>query len=182
MAQRVYTRTGDKGQTTLADGTRISKTDVRIEAIGTIDELNANIGLLMSEINNDETTHFLEQIQLKLFTIGNIIGNSGSCEPSTLSEKEITNIEEETDRLNNSLPTLNNFVMPRGNREVAMCHVCRTVCRRAERRILAIENIEKTSPQILAYINRLSDYLFVLSRNLNNIDNREEKILPISCE
>lgn len=182
MAQRVYTRTGDKGLTTLADGTRTPKTDARIEAIGTIDELNANIGLLMSELHDNETVHFLEQIQYKLFAIGNIIGNSNVSNPNSFSDEETACLETETDRLNRSLPPLNNFVMPRGKHEAALCHVCRTICRRAERRILAIENIETTSPQVLAYINRLSDYLFVLSRNLNNIDNREEKILPISCE
>lgn len=181
MAQRVYTRTGDMGQTTLADGTRVSKTDARIEAVGTLDELNANIGLLMSELDDDSMVRFLGRIQSVIFTIGDIIGNNNMNVAKTLSDKETTDLEAETDSINRSLPPLNNFVMPRGNHKAALCHVCRTICRRVERRIVAIEDIQATSPQVLAYINRLSDYLFVLSRNLNIIDSHDEKILPISC-
>lgn len=181
MARRIYTRGGDNGYTTLADGTRTAKTDTRIEAIGALDELNANIGLLLAEPGVGEATGVLEQIQCDIFAIGDTVGGGNAGKSGAFSEEKLKKLEAETDKACHSLPPLNNFVMPRGNRAAALCHVCRTVCRRAERRLLAVEGIATAAPAALRYINRLSDYLFALSRKLNNIDSREEKILPISC-
>lgn len=162
----IYTKTGDKGETSLANGQRVAKTDVRIEAYGTVDELNSWIGMLSSGLANCElrTTNGgcipeqLERVQNKLFNIG----ASLSCAPGEWIEAEdVREIELWIDAMQAELPAMRAFVLPAGGESVCRCHVCRTVCRRAERRMIEVEGCPENE---LKYINRLSDYLFVLAR------------------
>lgn len=182
MTKRLYTKAGDRGMTTLADGTIVPKTDIRIEAAGTLDELNANLGVLIAELENNRDVELLEHIQDKIFAIGAVITGCKTNIMGHIDDDEITLLEHEIDTIGKTLPPINNFVLPRGNRQTALCHVCRTVCRRAERQLLAIENIENDAPKTLVYINRLSDYLFVLARKINIISTNSEKIMTISCD
>lgn len=167
----VYTRTGDGGTTSLVGGMRVSKTDARLEAYGTIDELNAQLGLLLTYLTDERDCCLLLRVQNLLFVIGSQLATDTSCRPlmaaSVVSEEEIWCLEQEIDRLDASLPRLHAFLLPGGCRAAAVCHVCRTVCRRAERRVLALAQQSEVSAELLSYINRLSDYLFILSRKLN---------------
>ncbi len=167
----VYTKSGDKGTTSLVGGTRISKTDVRLEAYGTVDELNSNLGVLISYLPDERDKEFLHQVQRTLFSIGSYLATDQEKtelrEASLVKSDQVEAIEHEIDRVDETLPALTAFVFPGGSRGAAFCHVCRTVCRRAERRILALASQVEISSDLLAYINRLSDYLFVLSRKIN---------------
>ena len=162
---RVYTRTGDGGMTSLSGGVRVSKTDVRVEAYGTVDELNAHIGELITYLEREEDREFLTGIQCDLFTIGAYL----ATEPSR-AEKLGREVVTEED----GLPGWRGFVLPGGSRGAAVCHVCRTVCRRAERRILELSGSAPVMPEVCAYVNRLSDYLFVLSRKMLFIEGKDE--------
>lgn len=182
MNKRPYTRAGDKGLTRLADDSIVAKTDIRIEAAGTLDELNANMGVLISELESGHDTQYIEHLQDKIFAIGAVITGCKTNIMGCIDDDELALLEHEIDLINKTLPPINNFVMPRGSRQTALCHVCRTVCRRAERRLLSIENIENDAPTTVAYINRLSDYLFVLARKINLNSRNCEKIKTISCD
>jgi cob(I)alamin adenosyltransferase len=168
---KIYTKTGDNGKTGLIGGTRVSKYDIRLEAYGTIDELNSNIGFLASFELKPETSEFLETIQHNLFVIGSYLATDNTKiainKESVLSENAIFLIENQIDRIQAELPELREFILPGGNSEAGACHIARTIARRAERRIVEMSEVYMIDNQILTYVNRLSDYLFVLSRQLN---------------
>lgn len=165
---KIYTKTGDEGKTGLIGGTRVLKNDVRIEAYGTVDELNSFIGLLASYENLSTEKEFLQKIQHRLFAIGSHLATDLSKVSldvaSIIKDSDISDIEIEIDRLNEKLPELMAFILPGGSTEGGICHVCRTVSRRAERRILDLYEDYSVDKQIVMYVNRLSDYFFVLSR------------------
>ncbi|MDR2810695.1 MAG: cob(I)yrinic acid a,c-diamide adenosyltransferase [Tannerellaceae bacterium] len=181
----VYTRTGDSGTTSLVGGKRVTKTDTRIESYGTIDELNAFVGLLMTEINEKEDLDFLHFIQHKLFTVGSYLAtDKESAElkiESKVTSESIVRIEREIDRIDGTLPRMKNFVLPGGCRSAALSHVCRTVCRRAERQIYRLHEIATIEEPALIFVNRLSDYFFVLARKECIKNNGEEIIWDYSC-
>ncbi len=167
---KLYTKTGDDGTTGLVGGTRVKKYDLRLEAYGTIDELNSWIGLIRAnELQNDEN-QYLIQIQNKLFNIGSRLASDKKGDEFTrslsITNADINLIEETIDNLENGLPELTGFILPGGNVAVSQCHIARTVCRRAERRILEFSEQNPVQAEIIKYINRLSDFLFVLSRKL----------------
>lgn len=164
---KIYTKTGDKGTTSLVGGTRVSKAELRIDTYGTIDELNAYVGLLRDQAVNDARRDFLKYIQDRLFTIGSILAS----EPDNrkhfipdLHEEDITALEIAIDQMNETLPAMRSFILPGGHESVSFAHVARTVCRRAERLVIALHQTEAIDDTVMRYLNRLSDYLFVLSR------------------
>lgn len=161
---KIYTRTGDKGTTGLGGGTRVSKDSARIEAFGTVDELNSVVGLLLAEDLPDNLRTALTDIQHDLFDVGGEL-----CVPGrqTLAEANITRLENLLDALNADLPYLKEFILPGGSRAATLAHVARTVCRRAERRIVSLSRAEEVPQTSVKYINRLSDLLFVMARVLN---------------
>lgn len=167
----VYTKTGDKGTTSLVGGSRVPKTHIRLEAYGTVDELNSHLGLLNTYLQTEEDRNFVLGIQHKLFSIGSHLATDQEKTQlraaSIVTPEDVARIEQEIDKLDELLPELRAFVIPGGNRGAAICHICRTVCRRAERRILNLSESCAISPEVLAFVNRLSDYLFVLSRKMN---------------
>ncbi len=178
---KIYTRTGDQGQTSLVGGQRVSKTCARLESYGTIDELCSQIGLLITYCTDDHDLQSLTQVQNTLFVVGGYLATDNSqrdVRPGNIVTPDmVTAIETEIDRINATLPPFRCFILPGGCRAAAVCHVCRTVCRRAERRILALcEEGAEVDTQVIAYINRLSDYLFVLARKLNADEKHEEII------
>jgi len=176
---KLYTKTGDKGQTGLIGGTRVAKNDVRLEAYGTVDELNSFIGLLTTYSIPEKEKLFLRLIQNRLFTVGSHLATDTSKielnQASILSEDDITQIELEIDRIDEFLPALTSFILPGGSQSGALCHVCRTVSRRAERRMFDMNELYAVDSKILIYFNRLSDYFFALSRFLT-IENGGEEI------
>jgi cob(I)alamin adenosyltransferase len=181
MSFKIYTKTGDKGTTALIGGTRIPKNHIRIEAYGTVDELNSWLGCIYDQLSVQELKELLKEIQDRLFTLG----SSLACDPDKNTKMEIPDLkpedilllEHEMDRMNEVLPELKNFVLPGGNLTASNCHVARCVCRRAERICVAIqEENQFIDPQVIQYLNRLSDYLFVLARYILHINKGEETI------
>lgn len=169
MSLKIYTKTGDTGKTSLIGGTKVPKSHIRIEAYGTVDELNAFIGLLGDQLADTHGREMLREIQDRLFTIG----SSLACDPDKeiaikipdLRESDILLLENEIDLMNEKLPEMKSFILPGGNISVSTAHICRTVCRRAERFVVELNEIEPLAqPLIIKYLNRLSDYLFVLAR------------------
>ncbi len=174
---KVYTKTGDDGTTGLVGGSRVKKYDFRLEAYGTIDELNASIGVLRSYDLPSDILDLLIQIQNKLFNIGSLLASDKKGEAFTaglkITEENIKVLENAIDEFEKHLPELKGFVLPGGEIYVAQCHVARTVCRRAERRIVEFADTYPVQSEIVKYINRLSDFLFVLARKLafdNNVN------------
>ena len=161
---KIYTRTGDDGSTGLGDGTRVPKDHVRVEAFGTVDELNSILGLLLCEPLDKALHAALTRIQHTLFDLGGELCIPGR---SVLTEAQVTELEDLLDRLNADLAPLKEFILPGGTRGAALCHMARSVCRRAERRVYSLSCREPVSPVTLKYLNRLSDLLFVLARVLN---------------
>jgi len=161
---KIYTRTGDDGTTGLGDGTRVPKDHPRVEAYGCVDELNSVIGLLLSETLPDPLEQALTAIQHKLFDLGGELCIPGR---TVLTEDEVANVEILLDHLNADLSPLKEFILPGGSRAAALCHLARTVCRRAERRLLTLSVRDSVAPASLKYLNRLSDLLFVMARALN---------------
>jgi len=161
---KIYTRTGDDGTTGLGDGTRVPKDHQRVEAFGTVDELNSVIGLLLCEALGHDVRAALARIQHTLFDLGGEL-----CIPGrrVLAEAQVTELENLLDRLNADLALLKEFILPGGTRAAALCHLARTVCRRAERRVYTLSRGEPVSPVTLKFLNRLSDLLFVMARALN---------------
>lgn len=169
MAFKIYTKTGDKGQTSLIGGTRIPKFDIRIEAYGTVDELNSYIGLIRDQAMEEHAREILIEIQDRLFTIGSLLAADPVKNKMTLpqiAESDIKLLEEEMDAMDKQLPEMKSFVLPGGHTTVSFCHIARCVCRRAERCVLKLNEQEPLNELIYKYLNRLSDYLFVLSRKL----------------
>ncbi len=169
---KIYTRTGDDGTTGLGDGSRIAKDHLRMQAIGTMDELNSLIGLMLTEINSsDELNDIFLEVQHDLFDLG---GELSIPDYQIITEDRITEIENILDQLNDTLPPLKNFILPGGNRAAGICHLARAVCRRAERELVSLEREAETNPNGKKYINRLSDLLFVCARILAKKDGGEE--------
>jgi cob(I)alamin adenosyltransferase len=170
MSIKIYTKTGDKGQTSLIGGTRLPKHHIRIEAYGTVDELNSHIGLVRDSISEKELFDLLIEIQDRLFTMGSLLAADPEKNKMVLphlSEQDVELLEKAIDKMNESLPEMKHFVLPGGHTTVSQCHVARCVCRRAERAVLKLAENEKVDEITYKYLNRLSDYLFVLSRKLS---------------
>ncbi|MDO6437602.1 cob(I)yrinic acid a,c-diamide adenosyltransferase [Cyclobacterium sp. 1_MG-2023] len=166
---KIYTKTGDKGKTSLFGGTRVNKSHLRIDAYGTIDELNANIGLLKDQVANEFIIKILYEIQDRLFVLGAILATepekSGMKLP-VLKKEDIRFLEIEIDKMEENLPPLKNFIIPGGHPVVSLTHIARTVCRRAERSMVLLSENSPVDGILLEYVNRLSDFLFVLGRQL----------------
>lgn len=179
MKSKVYTLTGDSGTTALVGGRRVSKDDVRVEAYGTIDELNAHIGLLAqsSQLADTGMTPMVVAIMNKLFNIGAYLATDSTGADTQvygLSEADVQAVERAIDEMDEELPPFRGFVLPGGSRLSARCDVCRTVARRAERRIVALAHTAAVNPIVLKYVNRLSDFFYVLAR-FNNLQSQIEE-------
>lgn len=163
---KIYTKTGDDGTTGLGDGSRVNKDSLRVDAMGEIDELNAYLGLLLTEDIPEDIHILLLRIQHALFDVG-----AELCIPThvVITEAHVSQLEVWLDALNESLLPLKNFILPGGTRASALCHVARTICRRAERHLVTLSKESDISKYTLWYINRLSDLLFVIARNLNAV-------------
>ena len=161
---KIYTRTGDNGTTGLGDGSRVAKDSLRVDAMGDVDELNSVVGLMLTEGVPDILVDLLTQVQHDLFNLGGEI-----CIPDyvILQQANIDNLEEAIDTLNDELTPLKEFILPGGTKAAAFCHLARTVCRRAERKLITLARDEKVTAISLKYLNRLSDLLFVLCRIIN---------------
>ena len=166
---KIYTKTGDKGETSLYGGKRVSKSDIRIESYGTVDELNSYIGLLGDLEVNNSRKGVLKEIQDRLFTIGAALAadpEKPNLKKPDLVEADLELIEKEIDLMQNILPEMKFFILPGGHINVSFCHLARTVCRRAERLVVVLSETDSVEVIIIMYLNRLSDYLFVLSRKM----------------
>jgi cob(I)alamin adenosyltransferase len=166
---KIYTKSGDKGETSLYGGKRVSKSDIRIEAYGTVDEVNSYIGLLGDLEVNKNRKLLLKEIQDRLFTIGSTLAadpDKLKLKKPDLLESDIELLEKEIDRLQEQLPEMKSFILPGGHEHVSFCHLARTVCRRAERIVVLLAETDSVETSIIMYLNRLSDYLFVLSRKM----------------
>ncbi len=168
---KVYTKTGDKGETSIIGGIRVKKSCERLEAYGTVDELSSHLGLLASMLPDGEDKDLIIRIQNNLFSVCSNLATDQSQTPlydsAKLPDGEIEVLEHEVDEIMNLLPERQGFILPGGTQAAAQAHVCRTVCRRAERRIVALSEVAQISPETQQYINRLSDYLFVLAKKIN---------------
>ena len=174
---KVYTRTGDAGQTSLVSGTRVDKDDMRVEAYGTIDELNSNLGVLLhsTKLDNQEVFAIIRKAQNKLFNIGGYLANDKADKLYGVYKEDVEELEAMMDRMNEELPPAQGFVLPGGTRLSAQADRCRTVTRRAERRVVTLAKVAPIDPLVLEYLNRLSDFFFVFAR-FNNIQNQVEEI------
>lgn len=168
---KIYTRTGDSGTTGLGDGSRVEKDHIRIEAFGTVDELNSTIGLVRAEKLPEGMDEFFGSLQHRLFDLGGELSVPGY---TMIEQADIDTLEQQLDHYNATLPMLKEFILPAGGRATACCHLARTICRRAERRIYTLSKEETLNPHSIAYLNRLSDLLFVIARILARFENGEE--------
>lgn len=186
---KIYTKTGDKGTTALFGGTRVPKHHIRIESYGTVDELNSHIGLLRDQNMNAHYKSTLQHIQDRLFTLGAILATDPEkailkngkerLNIPKISTQNIEFLEKEMDTMNEALPQMTHFVLPGGHQTVSFCHIARCVCRRAERLATALNEISPIETNVLMYLNRLSDYLFVLARKLSyDLQAEEVKWIP----
>ncbi len=174
---KIYTKTGDKGTTSLVGGTRVSKASLRIEAYGTIDELNSYVGLVRDQPVNELRRSLLKEIQDRLFTVGSILASEPEQTKTIipdLHEADIKLLESEMDTIDKIIPPLRAFVLPGGHQSVSFCHVARTVCRRAERLVITLNGQQPVDMLVIKYLNRLSDYLFMLSRLMTHELGSEE--------
>ncbi len=181
---KIYTKTGDKATTSLFGGTRVPKHNIRIESYGTVDELNSHLGLLRDQDIAQEYKDLLTHIQDRLFTLGAMLATdpkkavlkSGKerLNIPRISDENITLLEDEIDKMNEALPEMTHFVLPGGHQTVSFCHIARCVCRRAERQTSFLNEHEPVDEKVLMYLNRLSDFLFVLARKLTHDLNAEE--------
>lgn len=180
----IYTKTGDKGETSLADGRRVRKCCTRVESYGTIDELSSYLGLLIAKMNGNTTSDVatiipdLISIQNDLFNISSELAGVHT----TGYDESIEKLEHRIDDMNLSLPTLHEFILPGGTECAAIAHICRTICRRAERCIITLAETETVNEHIIVYINRLSDYLFMLAKKLNFIAGVKENTWQKTCK
>lgn len=186
---KVYTKTGDTGTTALFGGTRVSKHNIRIESYGTVDELNSHIGLIRDQEINQSYKNILIEIQDRLFTVGAILATPPEKETLKngqprlqnlgILETDIELLENEIDKMEDDLPPMTNFILPGGHTTVSYCHIARCVCRRAERLAVHLNDMEPTDEMVIKYLNRLSDYLFVLARKLSyDLKAKEVKWIP----
>lgn len=178
---KIYTKTGDKGETSLFGGERVQKNNQRINAYGTVDELNAFIGLALTETKSDEVRNVLIDLQNKLFVVGSDLATpetekNKKLKISRTNEDFIKKAESDIDNFTEKLDELRNFILPGGSKSSAMLHVCRTICRRAEREIVALKSSEIVNQNIIVFLNRISDLLFVLSRYENKVSNYPDTI------
>jgi cob(I)alamin adenosyltransferase len=181
---KIYTKTGDKGKTSLFGGERVPKYHPRIEAYGTVDELNSHIGLIRSHNIHEEYSKVLLSIQNNLFTIGSFLATPANKRKirdgdsrlhiNIVGSDAVAYLEDEMDKMNMKLPEMRHFILPGGHPTVSFCHVARCVCRRAERMVAYLSDEEALEPEILIYLNRLSDYLFVLARKLTYENDAKE--------
>jgi cob(I)alamin adenosyltransferase len=178
MSSKIYTKVGDKGTTSLIGGTKVAKSDMRIEAYGTVDELNSYIGLCRDLLTDDHSKKTLKEIQDRLFTIGSSLACDPEKEPKMkipdLKEEDVTLLEKEIDEMDKVLPEMKHFILPGGHSTVSYIHIARCVCRRAERSCVRLQQQSEEEPLVLKYLNRLSDYLFVLARYASHILKAEE--------
>ena len=182
---KIYTKTGDKGETSLFGGTRVKKYDLRIEAYGTVDELNSYIGLIRDQELDSVTFKSLIKIQNELFTLGAMLATPPNKEKlksgkdrlkiPKINEMDIQFLENEMDKMNETLPAMKSFILPGGHTTVSYCHIARNICRKAERITVELNDNEFVNENIIVYLNRLSDYLFVLARKLT-LDNNATEI------
>ena len=190
---KIYTKTGDKGTTALFGGTRVPKHHIRIDSYGTVDELNSYIGLIRDQDIDQRYKDTLISIQDKLFTVGAILATDPKkatlkngkerLNIPKINEADINVLEQEMDSMDAQLPQMTHFVLPGGHQTVSFCHIARTVCRRAERLASALNDLEPFQPETLTYLNRLSDYLFVLARKLSqDLQADEVKWIPKKTE
>ncbi|MDT0622773.1 cob(I)yrinic acid a,c-diamide adenosyltransferase [Croceitalea vernalis] len=180
---KIYTKTGDKATTALFTGKRVSKHHIRIESYGTLDELNSFLGLIRDQKIDDISKQNLTIIQNKLFTVGAILATEpkkdNRLKIPRIHNQDISLLENQMDLMNEELPEMTHFILPGGHTTVSYCHIARTVCRRAERMISYLNENEPVPENLLAYINRLSDYLFVLARKLSkDLQAEEVKWIP----
>ncbi len=181
----IYTGGGDRGTTSLVGGQRVSKADHRIESYGTVDELNAFIGWLITQVGDEADRSFLAFVQHKLFTIGSYLATDPATTEiqvqSHVTPESIEHIEREIDRIDGGLPRIRHFLLPGGSPSAAAAHICRTVCRRAERQIYRLAETAPVEEPLLVFINRLSDYFFVLARKECILHNGDEIIWEKTC-
>lgn len=166
---KIYTKKGDQGTTGILGGVRLPKHHLRIESYGTVDELNSFVGALRDQVNEDDLKSQLISIQEELFTMGSHLASDpekNKMKLPDLREEDVTRLEQEMDKMDEKLPEMRSFVLPGGHPAVSAAHVCRCVCRRAERNCVALSEVEFVDEKILRYLNRLSDYFFMLSRQL----------------
>ena len=174
---KIYTKKGDKGHTSLMDGEIVKKHNLSVDAYGTIDELNSFIGLLKDYLIDNKIKVILNNIQLNLFSIGSILAagkNNIKSSKVKIDKKDVLDLESHIDKLNEDLPGLKNFIIPGGLKTSSYSHVCRSICRRAERKISELNKDISVDSNILAYVNRLSDFFFILSRHLNHSEGISE--------
>jgi cob(I)alamin adenosyltransferase len=175
--RKIYTKTGDLGETSLLGGTRVLKSNKQVEAYGTIDELNSYVGLVRDQVRDEHYREILKRIQENLFVAEAWIAADPAHEHKTLpvlSEDCILELEKEIDTMNQSLPELTHFILPGGNTSTSYCHIARTICRRAERAVIAFSPVVPEHTIVVKYLNRLSDYLFVLARKVAKDTGSEE--------
>ena len=172
MALKIYTKTGDQGKTSLIGGTKVPKSHLRIETYGTVDELNSYVGMVSDLVTDAATKAVLKEIQDRLFTIGASLASDPEKEPlmkiPDLKESDITALEKEIDRMNEVLPPMKSFILPGGSALAAHLHLCRTITRRAERLVILLADDEPVGKPAIKYLNRLSDWFFVMARVANN--------------
>ena len=176
---KIYTKTGDKGQTSLVGGLRVSKGCDRLESYGTVDELNSQLGLLITYCKEKSDVSFLTDVQRNIFVVGSYLAtdNTQTKVKNIVTAEMVETLEKEIDRIDSILPPQKLFILPGGSRSSSVAHVCRCVCRRAERCIIRLaEDGVEIDDNVVSYINRLSDYLFILARKLNYDENHEEII------
>jgi cob(I)alamin adenosyltransferase len=181
---KVYTKTGDDGTSSLASGERVDKFDLRLEAYGTIDELNSFIGWAQEVITSLDDRDTIQFVQHKLFNIGSILAKGDADYPNypDLIENDVLSLEKAIDRIESILQPLSHFILPAGSESISRIHICRTVCRRAERRVVVLEIDTSAYSLIIRFLNRLSDYFFVLARKLAQDDNQAELKWDKDCK
>jgi cob(I)alamin adenosyltransferase len=183
---KVYTRTGDQGETSLVGGVRIKKSNIRLEAYGTVDELSAHLGMLVAMMKNGEEREFVIRVQNNLFNVCTHLATDQSQTPlypsAHLADGEIAALEQRIDNLMKQLPERQGFVLPGGVPAACQAHICRTVCRRAERRIAALAEEAQIAPEMQQFVNRLSDYLFVLAKIINFNEGKSEIVWQNVCK
>ena len=183
---KVYTRTGDQGETSLVGGVRIKKSHIRLEAYGTVDELSAHLGMLVAMMKNGEEREFVIRVQNNLFNVCTHLATDQSQTPlypsAHLADGEIAALEQRIDNLMKQLPERQGFVLPGGVPAACQAHICRTVCRRAERRIAALAEEAQIAPEMQQFVNRLSVYLFVLAKIINFNEGKSEIVWQNVCK
>lgn len=174
---KIYTKTGDDGSTGLQGGKRIMKSDIRIKAYGAVDEINASIGLILSSKFNDDLEKLLKKIQNDLFVVGSDLSNSDlSSKENRVTLEMVENIEKNIDRLEKELPPITNFILPGGHEVASRIHLSRAITRRAESQVISLDEKEKVNEECKKYLNRLSDLLFVMARNVNKMKGFKDMI------